>query len=377
MSGYSTEGAVWWAFDEVEKFMIDVLQCYGMTKKDAEITAEILITADKRGIDSHGVGRLKPIYIDRLKAHQISPVTKIDTIRETATTAVLDANNGMGHPVAKYANELAIKKAKQYGTGMVVVRNSNHYGIAGYYTCKAAEAGCIGLSGTNARPSIAPTFGVENMLGTNPLSWAMPTTDPFPFSIDCATSTTQRGKVEVYARQNKPMPAGWVIGADGKTRTDPVQTLKDLVAGTAALTPVGGIGEDGGGYKGYGWATVVEILSAALQQGAFMKGLLGFDAQGNRQPYHLGHFFLAINIEAFTDLESFKKTAGEITSALRNSKKAPGQSRIWTAGEREWDAWQERKDKGVPFDEVERKQFDELKSEWKQQLGKYHFPWEK
>jgi len=375
MSGYSTEGAVWWAFDEVEKFMVDVLKGYGMDDKDARIVADVLITADKRGIDSHGVGRLRPIYVDRIKAGQISAKTKIDIVRETPTTAVLDANNGMGHPAAKKAMEMAIEKAKKYGTGMTVVRNSNHYGIAGYYTCMAAAAGCIGLSGTNARPSIAPTFGVENMLGTNPMSWAMPSDEAFPFSIDCATSTAQRGRVEVYARQGKTMPPGWVIGADGKTRTDPVQTLKDLVAGTAALTPVGGIGEEGSGYKGYGWATVVELLSCALQQGPYLKALCGIDANGGRKPYQLGHFFLAVNVEAFTDLAAFKKTVGEVCRELRASKKAPGEDRIWTAGEHEWEAWQERKDKGVPFDEVERKDFDKLKADLK--LSTYHFPWEK
>jgi L-2-hydroxycarboxylate dehydrogenase (NAD+) len=375
MSGYSTEGAVWWGFDEVEAFMIDVFKGYGLSNEDARVSAEILITADKRGIDSHGVGRLKPIYIDRIKAGQINPVTKIDVIKEGPTTAVLDANNGMGQVVGKKANDMAMKKALEFGMGMVAVRNSNHYGIAGYYTCAAAAKGCIGLTGTNARPSIAPTFGVENMLGTNPLSWAMPTDEAFPFSIDCATSVTQRGKIEVYARQKKAMPPGWVVGLDGKTKTDSVAVLDELVKGTAALTPVGGIGEDGGGYKGYGWATVVEILSAALQQGAFLKGLLGFDEKGKRQPYSLGHFFVAMNIEAFTELAAFKKTAGDICRALRASRKAPGQSRIWTAGEKEWDAWNERKDKGVPFDEVVRKEFDQLKAELK--LGMHRFPWEK
>lgn len=375
MSGYSTEGAVWWSFDLVEQFMVEVFKAYGLSEADAKISAEILITADKRGIDSHGVGRLKPIYIDRIKAGQINPVTKIDVIKEGPTTAVLDANNGMGQVVSKKAIDMAIEKAKKLGMGMVAVRNSNHYGISGYYTCLAAAHGCIGLSGTNARPSIAPTFGVENMLGTNPMSWAMPTDELFPFSIDCATSVSQRGKIEVYARQKKNMPPGWVVGADGKTKVDSVAVLDELVKGTAALTPVGGIGEDGGGYKGYGWATVIEIMSAALQQGAFLKGLLGFDAKGTRQPYSLGHFFTVIDIEAFTDLASFKKSAGDICRALRASRKSPGEARIWTAGEKEYDAWLERKDLGVPFDEVERREFDQLKADL--QLTQYHFPWEK
>lgn len=374
MGGFSTEGAVWWDFDTVEQFMVDVFKGYGLSEADAKISAEILITADKRGIDSHGVGRLKPIYIDRIKDGQINPVTKVDIIKEGPTTAVLDANNGMGQIVSKQAMQMAIDKAKKFGMGMVAVRNSNHYGIAGYYATMATDAGMIGLTGTNARPSIAPTFGVENMLGTNPLCFGIPTDEPFPFCIDCATSVTQRGKIEVYARQKKSMPSGWVIGSDGKTKTDSVSVLEELVKGTAALTPLGGIGEDGGGYKGYGWATVTEILSAALQQGAFLKGLLGFE-NGKKVPYKLGHYFMAIDIEAFTELDDFKKTAGDICRALRASKKAPGHDRIWTAGEPEWDVWNIRKDKGVPLDEVERAQFDELKKTLS--LNQYHFPWEK
>ena len=373
MPGFSTEGAVWWGFDIVEQFMVDTFKGYGVPEGDAKICAEVLITADKRGIDSHGVGRLKPIYIDRIKDKQINPVTKVDIIREGPTTAVLDANNGMGQVVSKQAMLMAIDKAKKLGMGMVVVRNSNHYGIAGYYTGLAADHGMIGFSGTNARPSIAPTFGVENMLGTNPLCFALPTDEPFHFNIDCATSVSQRGKIEVYARQKKDLPPGWVIGADGKTKVDSVAILKELVQGTAALTPMGGIGEDGGGHKGYGWATVVEILSSALQQGAFMKGLLGFE-DGKKVPYKLGHFFMAVDVEAFTDLASFRKTSGDICRALRNSKRMPGQDRIWTAGEPEWDVWNERKDKGVPLDEVERKEFDQIKAELG--LNQYQFPWE-
>lgn len=374
MGAFSTEGAVWWDFDTVERFMVDVFKGYGVPAEDAKICANVLITADKRGIDSHGVGRLKPIYIDRIKEKQINPITKIDIIREGPTTAVLDANNGMGQVASVRGMQMAIDKAKKFGMGMVAVRNSNHYGIAGYYSLMAIKEGMIGFTGTNARPSIAPTFGVENMLGTNPLTFGIPTDEDFPFVIDCATSVSQRGKIEVYARQKKDLPPGWVIGADGKTKTDSAQVLEDLVKGTAALTPVGGIGEDGGGYKGYGWAAVVEILSSALQQGAFLKSLLGIE-NGKKVPYKLGHFFMAIDINAFTDVPSFKKTSGDICRQLRGSKKAPGQDRIWTAGEPEWDAWQDRKQKGVPLDEVERAQFEQLQTELG--LSKYTFPWKK
>jgi len=206
----------------------------------------------------------------------------------------------------------------------------------------------IGITGTNARPSIAPTFGVENILGTNPLTFGIPTDEPFPFLLDCATSITQRGKIELYAREGKELPAGWVIDENGQTRTDSKQVLNDLINGRAALTPLGGVGEETGGYKGYGYATVVEILSSALAQGAFLKMLLGAK-NGEKTPYSLGHFFIAIDIGAFADPSDFKMTTGQILREIRDSKKMPGQSRIYTAGEKEYYKWMERKDKGVQF----------------------------
>jgi L-2-hydroxycarboxylate dehydrogenase (NAD+) len=323
----------------------------------------VLITADKRGIDSHGVGRFKPIYVDRIRTGILNPVTEFEVVREGQTTAVIDGHNGMGHVIGKRAMQMTIDKARASGLGMAVVRNSTHYGAACYYPLMAIAAGMIGLTGTNARPSIAPTWGVENMLGTNPMTWGMPTDEAFPFMIDCATSVTQRGKIEVYARTGKPTPEGWVIGEDGRYRTDTEQILVDLVKGKAALTPLGGLGEETAGYKGYGYAMVVEMLSAALQQGAFLKALSGFDAAGNRIPYPLGHFVLAISVEAFTELDAFKKTTGDICRALRNSRKAPGAERIWTPGEKEHDAWLARKDRGVPFGESLQAEFRTLRDE--------------
>lgn len=266
---------------------------------------------------------------------------------------------------------MAIEKANTYGMGMTAVRNSTHYGIGGYYTLMAADAGMIGITGTNARPSVAPTFGIENMLGTNPLVIGLPTDEEFPFVIDCATSLTQRGKIEVYDREGKDLPPGWVIDVNGKTRTDTHQILTDLVKGTAALTPLGGIGEEGGGHKGYGYCTAVEILSAALQQGAFLKMLLGFE-NGKKTPYHLGHFFMAVKIDSFTELPAFKKTAGDILRALRSSEKMPGKERIYTAGEKEYLTWQERKDKGVPLNEQLQKEVRAMQQELK--LTGYTFP---
>ena len=365
---------IWLDFALLERFMKEALACFGVPQADAEIVAEVLIESDKRGIDSHGIGRLKPIYLDRIDQGIQNPTTKIDIIKETETTAVLDGNNGMGHVVSKQAMQMAIAKAKQHGLGMTVVRNSTHYGIAGYYASMAVDAGMIGITGTNARPSIAPTFGVENMLGTNPLTIGFPTDEEFPFILDCATSITQRGKIESYDRAGKALPPGWVIDEQGKTRTDTKQVLIDLTKGKAALTPLGGLGEELGGYKGYGYATVVEVLSAALQNGAFLKALNGFDAAGKAIPYPLGHFFIAINTEYFMGLDVFERIAGAIMRDLRNSQKAPGEERIYTAGEKEWVAWQYRKEHGCPVPVVLQKQMNQIRERFKLN---YVFPWDK
>ena len=202
------EDFVWVDFDLLEKFMVDGFKAAGVPEEDAEICAEILITSDKRGIDSHGIGRFKPIYIDRINAGILNPATEFEIVKESPTTAVVDGHNGMGHVIGRRCMQMAIDKAKEYGMAMVVARNSTHYGIAGYYALMATDAGMIGMTGTNARPSIAPTFGVENMLGTNPLTFGFPTDEPFPFVLDCATSVSQRGKIEVYARMGKDIPEG-------------------------------------------------------------------------------------------------------------------------------------------------------------------------
>jgi LDH2 family malate/lactate/ureidoglycolate dehydrogenase len=357
----------------MEAFLVDAFKGYGVPEADARICADVLLESDRLGIESHGCNRFKPIYIDRIAEGIQNPVTVVETLKETAVTAVYDAHDGMGMVASHKAMTAAIKKASEYGMSMAVIRNSTHYGIAGYWASMAVKAGMIGMTGTNARPSIAPTFGVENMLGTNPLTVGFPTDEDFPFMLDCATSITQRGKIEVFARTGKPTPAGMVIGHDGHALTDSARILDDLVNGKAALTPLGGIGEELAGYKGYGYATVVEILSAALQAGSFLKMLSNKDERGEKRPYHLGHFFIVIDPEAFMGLEQFKKTCGDILRELRASRKAPGQDRIYTAGEKEYLTWLDRKDKGVPLGEAVRRDIVSVRDALKLP---YRFPFE-
>ena len=358
-----------------DDFMTAVFEKMGVPTEDARLCADVLLESDRRGIESHGCNRFKPIYIDRIKSGILNPVTKIDILKETPTTAVLDANDGMGMVASKKAMDMCIEKAHKYGMGMVAVRNSSHYGIAGYWTGLAAKENMIGISGTNARPSVAPTFGVENKLGTNPLTFSKPTDEPFPFTLDCATSVIQNGKIEYYARINHDTPKGLVISREGEELTDSAEILKKIRSQQAALAPLGGFGETTGGYKGYGYSTVVEILSAALQSGLFLKALDGKDEEGKIRPYHLGHFFIAIDTEAFMGAEAFKKTCGDILRDLRGSEKAPGQERIYTAGEKEYDVWMYRKDKGVPVTEAVQKEFIGLRDEFG--LTQFKFPFEK
>jgi LDH2 family malate/lactate/ureidoglycolate dehydrogenase len=330
---------VWVHFSILEPFVVDVFKSMGVPLVDAETCMAVLLDADRKGLDTHGVNRLKPVYYDRVLNGLQKPVTELDVIREGPTTAVVDANNGMGMVASHYSMMTAISKAKEYGMGMVAVRNSTHYGIAGYYAEMASKQGLIGMTGTNARPSIAPTFGVEPMLGTNPMTFSFPTDEAFPFTLDCATSIIQRGKVEVSARAHKPLPEGLVIDNRGEYMTDSEKTLTSLLSGEAALLPLGGAGEETGGYKGYGYATVVEILSAALQQGYFLRAVNGVN---------LGHFFIAINVEAFTELDAFKHSTGSILRELRSARRAPSEPRIYTAGEKEYLTSLERNIKGVP-----------------------------
>jgi len=368
-------GKVYLDWETAYSFIEDAFVGHGVPRSDARICTDVLLESDKRGIESHGCNRFKPIYIDRIVDGIQNPVTNYEIIKETETTAVVDGHDGMGQVIGYKSMKLAIEKAKKYGMGMVVVRNSCHYGIAGYYASMATNEGCIGITGTNARPSVAPTFGVEGMFGTNPLTIGIPTDEPFDFILDCATSITQNGKIEYYARIGENVHPGTIVGLDGKpVEGDAGVALKKIRSGEASLTTLGGIGEALGGYKGFGYALAVELLSAVLQDGIYGKDLNGKDKDGKKVPYHLGHFFIAIDTNHFLGENLCRKKSGDIIRAIRASKKAPGEDRIYTAGEKEYLVWQDRKDKGVPISEPVQKEMSAVRDALKL---KYVFPWEK
>jgi LDH2 family malate/lactate/ureidoglycolate dehydrogenase len=348
--------------DVIQNYMVDVFTALGVPAEEARICADVLIASDLRGIESHGVGRLK-YYYDRIQAGVQFVETRMEVVKETATTAVVDGGHGMGHVIAHRSMQLSIDKARAYGLGAVTVRNGTHFGIAGYYALMAAEAGMMGFVVTNARPSIAPTWGTEPMLGTNPIAFAAPSDGPHPFCFDGATSITQRGKIEVAARAEKPVPEGWVIDQEGRPATDPDQILEDLGAASAALLPLGGAGEELAGYKGYSLAVMVEILSASLCGGVFLKDLLGLAPDGSRRPYMLGHFFLAIDVEHFIPVEESRRITGAIMRTLQGSRKAPHAERIYIAGEKEHEAEALVRERGVPVNENLRRQLQTMRDE--------------
>jgi len=343
-----TNKIIYKSISSMQNFIKTSFQKLGVSEKDAAVCANILITSDQRGIQSHGIGRLR-MYLDRIERGLIEVKNTSEIIKESPTTAVIDGNHGIGMVIGFHAMNLAIKKAKVYGLGAVAVRNSSHFGIDGYYPLMAVKNNMIGMSFTNARPAVAPTFSIQPTLGTNPIAFGAPTDEKFPFLFDAATSITQRGKIEVLNRQEKEAYEGWTIGNNGEPLTDPQTILDMLMAKKAALLPLGGVSEDSGGHKGYGLSTIVEILSSSLQSGAFLFALSGFDPQGEETRFKVGHFFLALNIENFLPIEQFKKNIGDLLRELRSVNKYPGKDRIYTAGEKEYEIEKTIMEKGIPI----------------------------
>lgn len=362
---------IYLSVETLRSFIKDTLLALGVPPADAEICTDVIIASDLRGIESHGIGRLK-YYYDRIASGQHKVITQFEIVRESPTTAVVDGHAGMGMIIGTRSMQLAIDKARQFGMGCVAVRNSTHFGIAGYYPLMAVQQGMIGMTVTNARPSVSPTFSVQAMLGTNPIAFGAPSDEPFPFLFDAGTPIVQRGKVEVCARKEIPMPVGWIIDQQNQPLTNPVEVLNGLTKGTAALLPLGGAGETLGGHKGYGLATMVEVLSASLQQGAFLSALTGIGGDGKPAPFRVGHFFMAINIENYCPLDEFKKTTGQIMCELRNARKAPGAGRIYTAGEKEYEAEKLARKQGIMI--VPNLQKDMLFLQKELNLQGYDFP---
>ncbi len=357
----------------MQNFMKAVLTKIGVSEADAQTVSEVLIEADKRGIPSHGCARFKAFYVDPIVAGIINPKATPTVISDRLATAVLDANLGLGHPTAKFAMDLAIAKARQHGLGLVAVRNSNHYGIAAWYAMRALSHNMIGITGTNARPSVAPTRSVQPMFGTNPLGFAIPCDDECPFVFDAATTIAQRGKVETYARLGKPLPQGWVVGENGQYETDAKSVLGKLTAGQAALLPIGGTEEDLGSHKGFGFATIVEILSSVLQQGAFLHELSGFQ-NGQRVPNRIGHFFAAVDLSCFGDVDAIKKHCGQLLREMRASKRKNPDEEILTAGLREHRLVLASERDGIPLDPEMAKDIVSLQQQF--QLTQFQFPFE-
>jgi len=315
--------------------------------EDAEVTADSLVSADMRGINSHGVARLRR-YMKGLRDGVMVARPKIEVVHETATTALYDGGGGLGQPVSAQAMQMAIDKAQAYGTGFVTVRNSNHYGIAGYYSMMALEHGMIGLSMTNASVLVVPTFGRDAVLGTNPISVAAPANQERPFVLDMATSTVPRGKLEVYNRQEKPIPLGWATDERGVPTQDTghvIQNLLDRVGG--GLLPLGGAGELMSGYKGYGLSLLVDILCGVLSGAAYATKVYPKAPDGQPLPSDLGHFFGALRVDAFRPLDDFKASMDDIIRRLKNAPKAEGQDRIYIHGEKEFEIEAERRVNGV------------------------------
>jgi L-2-hydroxycarboxylate dehydrogenase (NAD+) len=331
-------------------FCVHVFQRLDVSEPDAHITADVLVTADLRGIFSHGVGHLRR-YAEGLRSGMIVAHPQEQVVTETPATATIDAGAGLGSPISYRAMQKAIQKALEVGAGFVTVRHSNHYGIAGYYAMMALEHDCIGLAMTNASPVVMPTFARRPMLGTNPIAVAAPAGQERPFVLDMATSTVALGKVEVADRLNKPIPLGWVVDENGVPMDDAHLTFEKIrKRGGAGLLPLGGAGETLGGYKGYGLALWVDILCGVLSGAAYSNLISPRTAEGKPHQANVGHFFGAWRLDAFRPADEFKAAMDDLQQRLKNTPKAEGQDRIYIPGEKEYEATERYRREGIPLD---------------------------
>ena len=333
----------------LKSFCVRVFRRMGVSEEDARITTDVLVAADLRGIDSHGVARLRR-YVNGLRGGMMIARPDEQVVAETPVTALVDAGAGLGQPVSYRAMKKAIQKAKEYGAGFVTVRNSNHYGIAGYYAMMALEHDCIGISMTNAAVLVVPTFGRDAMLGTNPIAVAAPAGQERPFVLDMATSTVPRGKLEVYNRLKKPLPIGWATDEAGTPTEDAARVLENFKQRTGGgLLPLGGAGELLRGYKGYGLSLWVDIFCAILSGAAYADTVYPKAPDGKPLPSKIGHFFGAWRVDAFRPVDEFTAAMDDLQQRLKSTPKVEGETRIYIHGEKEYEQADVRSREGIPL----------------------------
>jgi LDH2 family malate/lactate/ureidoglycolate dehydrogenase len=322
--------------EKLIRFVSRSFEKLGVPAADAEIAANVLVASDLRGVDTHGVIRFNPHawYVKWLRDGAMTAKPNIRIVTENASTALLDADNGMGFVAGHRAMELAIKKAKESGVGIVTVRNSRHYGMSAYYSMLALPHDMIGIAMTNASRQVVPTFGREARFGTNPISFAVPAKDEKPFVLDMATTTAAAGKLELAIRLGKPVPTGWALNEKAEPTTDPKVAQR-----ARRLLPLGGSRESGS-HKGYGLGILVEILCGVLT---------GTVTALNTNQEPRGHFFGAINPAAFRPAAEFTADMDRLISELKSTPPVAGESRVYVAGEIEFETADERAERGIPL----------------------------
>ena len=327
-------------------FTEQVFQKMGCSQAHAVLAADVLLKSDLRGVDSHGVARLKG-YVRLWEKGRINTNPNIRVVHETPTTATVDGDAGLGLVVAPFAMDIAIAKAEKYGSGWVSVKNSNHFGIAGYHALKAVKRDMIGISMTNASPLVAPTFTTERLLGTNPMCYAFPAGKYPPVVVDMATSAAANGKLEIADRAGREIPEGWVQNKSGDSSTNPNE-LKD----GGALLPLGS-DKQHGSHKGYGLGATVDILSAVLSganYGPWVPPFVAFlDPPSNPVGEGIGHFFGAMRVDGFRPINDFKDHLDNWISRFKEAKSIDEKEKLVIPGEPEYAAEQERKEHGIPI----------------------------
>jgi LDH2 family malate/lactate/ureidoglycolate dehydrogenase len=331
--------------EDLEEFCAEVFCRVGLSAKDAQVSAQVLVAADARGIPSHGVARFWR-YVNGLTDGVMIPDAQIETLMDTPTSIVLHAHGAMGAPVSARAMRTVIDKAKAVGAAFGCVRDSNHFGIAGYYAMMAMQQGMLGIAMTNSAALGVPTFGRQVMFGTNPIAFAAPADQERGFVLDMATTVVTRGKIEVYDRLGKELPSGWAVDKTGRPATDAHSILDDMFhrAG-GGIMPLGGAGELFSGHKGYGLAVMVDILCAVLCGAPFGPGVADTATSSGR----VSHFFGAICVDAFRDPDAFRKDMDRMLHALRQSPPAEGAERVYVAGQKEFEHEADALALGVPL----------------------------